>query len=234
MNKQPIVIKVGGSLLGLRRLHAELAEFLDGLDTHQVVLLTGGGPAVKALHHLSKTLPFTEAEAHWHCIDLMSDLTHSLSETYPNSVAVNSWVEAERAWEVDRIPWFVVESYLRADDHSEDHLPHRWDVSSDSIAAHLAARYGAELILLKACELPKRKASAKTLAKRGIVDAWFPKIADEMVAWSIRNLPGGTVPEISLDLVESKRPVRSRRKPPRAPRSRRAAPTASKVKRRRK
>ena len=234
MKKQPIVIKVGGSLLGLRRLHAELAEFLDGLDTHQVVLLTGGGPAVKALHRLSKSLPFTEAEAHWHCIDLMSDLTHSLSETYPNSVAVTSWVEAERAWEVDRIPWFVVESYLRADDPSKDHLPHSWDVSSDSIAAHLAARYGADLILLKACELPRRKASAKILAKRGIVDAWFPKVAVKLVSWSIRNLPGGTVPEISLDLIESRRRARSPRKLPRAPRSHQAAPPASKAKRRRK
>lgn len=234
MKKQPVVIKVGGSLLGLRRLHEELAEFLDTLDTHQVVLLTGGGPAVKALHRLSKSLPFTEAEAHWHCVDLMSDLTHSLSETYPNSVAVTSWVEAERAWEADRIPWFVVESYLRNDDQAEDHLPHTWAVSSDSIAAHLAARYGAELILLKACELPKRKATAKMLAKQGMVDAWFPKIADEVVSWCVRNLPGGTVPEISLDLVESKRSVRSRRKPPHAPRSRRAAPSASKAKRRRK
>lgn len=234
MKNQPVVIKVGGSLLGLRRLHEELAEFLDGVDTHQVVLLTGGGPAVKALHRLSKSLPFTEAEAHWHCIDLMSDLTHSLSETYPNSMAVTTWAEVERAWEADRIPWFVVESYLRSDDQAEDHLPHCWEVSSDSIAAHLAARHGAELILLKACELPKRKTSAKALAKRGIVDAWFPKMADEVISWSISNLPGGTVPEISLDLAEAKRSGRSQRKPAPAPRSRRAAPPAAKAKHRKK
>lgn len=234
MKNQPVVIKVGGSLLGLRRLHEELAEFLDGLDTHQVVLLTGGGPAVKALHRLSKSLPFTEVEAHWHCIDLMSDLTHSLSETYPNSVAVTTWAEVVSAWEADRIPWFVVESYLRSDDQAPDHLPHNWEVSSDSIAAHLAFRHGAELILLKACELPKKKASAKALAKKGIVDAWFPKIADEVISWSISNLPGGTVPEISLDLAESKRSGRSPRKPAPAPRSRRAAPVAAKAKRRKK
>lgn len=234
MKNQPVVIKVGGSLLGLRRLHQELAEFLDGLDTHQVVLLTGGGPAVKALRRLSKTLPFSEAEAHWHCIDLMSDLTHSLSETFPNSVAVTTWKEAEQAWEADRIPWFVVESYLRSDDQAEDHLPHNWNVSSDSIAAHLAARHGAELILLKACELPKRRISAKALAKRGIVDTWFPQVAEEVTSWSIRNLPGGTVPEISLDLVEPKRSGSSRRKPPHARQSRQAAPAAAKAKRRKK
>lgn len=232
MNQRPIVIKVGGSLLTLKRLHEELAEFLDGLDTHRIVLLTGGGPAVKALHQLGKTLPFSDEEAHWHCVDLMSDLTRSLAETHPNSVAVTTWSQAEQAWEADRVPWFVVESFLRDDEKSSDHLPHSWDVSSDSIAAHLAAAHGAELILLKACALPKRSATATTLATQGIVDRWFPKMAKGLAKWSVRNLPGGTVPEIALDLLEQKPPARRRRKPPPSRRSRRAVP-ASRAKKRR-
>lgn len=234
MSTQPIVIKVGGSLLGLRRLHEELAEFIDGLETHRVVLLTGGGPAVKALHRLGKSLSLSEEDAHWHCIDLMSELTRSISEMFPNSVAVTTWKEAEEAWDADRIPWFVVESYLRDDEQSEDHLPHSWKVSSDSIAAHLASRHGAELILLKACALPKRRVSALELVKRGIVDAWFPRVVRKDLDWSVRNLPGGTVPEIALDLDGSKKSVMIRRKPRHAQPTRRAAPASATAQRRRK
>ncbi len=128
----------------------------------------------------------------------------------------------------------MVESYLRDDNQDEDHLPHNWDVTSDSIAAHLAAEYGAELVLLKACKLPITKSTASDLAKKGIVDKWFPKVAKQLNTWSVRNLPGGTAAEIALDLLEPMKSVPHPRKLPRAPRSRRAVRVSSKPKRRKK
>lgn len=213
---RPIVIKVGGSLLSLKGLHRELAEFLDTLGNYRVVLLTGGGPIVKVLRKLGAAASLTDEQAHWVCIKHMGDLTRLLSETFPNSVAVTSWAAVEEAWQSDRYPWFVVEPFLRADEKNKDHLPHTWDVSSDSIAAHLAARYKADLILLKSCELPKRQVSARSLAQREAVDAWFPMVSDKVKNWSVRNLPGGTATEIALDLLEPTKSVRPRRKPPRA------------------
>jgi aspartokinase-like uncharacterized kinase len=210
--QRPLVIKVGGSLLHLKALVSELQQLLDGLEQHEVVLLTGGGPAVKALRKLST---LSEEAAHWHCIKLMGDLTRSISETFPNSVAVTSWQEAEAAWQADRYPWFVVEPFLRADDKTKDHLPHNWDVSSDSIAAHLATRYQADLLLIKACELPKRKILTKSLVERGIVDAYFPKAVKKLKRWKLVNLPGGTLQEIALDLFESEPAVSALRKRPR-------------------
>lgn len=218
MNKRPVVVKVGGSLLALKGLQRELSQLLDEMGTHRVVLLTGGGPAVKALHQLGTASPFSEEQAHWHCIKLMGDLTRSLSETFPNSLAVSSWKDAEQAWQADRLPWFIVEPFLRADDKAKDRLPSSWAVSSDSIAAHLAARYRADLLLLKACELPRRSVLATTLAKRGIVDSYFPQAVKKVKQWKVSNLPGGTAPEIALDLSQPwpdghspRKPVRARR-----------------------
>jgi aspartokinase-like uncharacterized kinase len=215
MKKRPVVIKVGGSLLTLKALTRELDEFLDQVGTHQVVLLTGGGLAVKALRQMKGKARLSDELAHWQCIRLMSDLTRSLSEQLPNSVAVKSWDEVETAWKSDRYPCFMVESYLRSDEEKKDHLPHSWDVSSDSIAAHLAARHKADLILLKACELPTRQVKAETLVKKGIVDAWFPQAVKKVRRWAVRNLPGGTAPEIALDLTAMPGRGRSRRKPSR-------------------
>lgn len=216
MKKRPVVIKVGGSLLTLKALIRELDEFLDQVGTHQVVLLTGGGLAVKSLRHLKGKARLPEEQTHWQCIRLMSDLTRSLSEQLPNSVAVKSWDEVEAAWKSDRYPCFMVESFLRSDEEKKDRLPHSWDVSSDSIAAHLAARHKTDLILLKACELPTRQVKAETLVKKGIVDAWFPQAVKKVRHWEVRNLPGGTAPEIALDLAAIAGRGRSRRKPGRA------------------
>lgn len=218
MKKRPVVIKVGGSLLTLKALIRELDEFLDHVGTHQVVLLTGGGLAVKSLRNMKGKARLPEEQAHWQCIRLMSDLTRSLSEQLPNSVAVKTWDEVEAAWKSDRYPCFMVESFLRTDEENKNHLPHSWDVSSDSIAAHLATKYKANLILLKACELPTRQVKAETLVKKGIVDAWFPQAAKKVKRWEVRNLPGGTAPEIALDLSAIAGRGRSRRKPRRVPR----------------
>lgn len=235
MSKRPVVIKVGGSLLALKHLKQELQELLDGLSTHRVVLMTGGGPAVKALKSWCETAntdkasakskqqswyqtPMTDEQAHWQCIKLMGDLTRTLAETFPNSVVVTSWSDAEKAWVADRLPWLVVEPFLRADHARRDHLPESWAVSSDSIAAHLAHRYRADLLLLKACELPRRAVLATTLAKRGIVDSYFPTIAKKVKHWQVQNLPGGTAPEIALDLTAPWPDEQPRRKPARAQR----------------
>lgn len=216
MKKRPIVIKVGGSLMQQKSLARDLAAFLDTIGTHQVVLLTGGGPAVKGMRELGDKLPYSEAEAHWQCIKLMGDLTRSMSESFPNSQAVTSWQQVEAAWQADRIPWLVIEPFLREDEHQEDHLPHSWDVSSDSIAAHLARRHQADLILLKACPLPAKKAKATDYARLGIVDPYFSLVAKKLKSWKICNLPGGPLEAIEFEPDRPKRAVKKKRKQPRA------------------
>ncbi len=50
-----------------------------------------------------------------------------------------------------------------------------WDVTSDSLAAWLAAQMGAQrLILVKSCARPMLEASVNELSRQGILDAAFP------------------------------------------------------------
>ena len=56
-------------------------------------------------------------------------------------------------------------------------LPHTWEVTSDSIAAHIAEILCAnELVLLKSAPLAKSCATHEA-AEQGYVDAFFPQAA---------------------------------------------------------
>ena len=58
--------------------------------------------------------------------------------------------------------------------HEED-IEHSWEVTSDSLAAWLARKIGANrLLLVKSVKLGERKISAEELSQQGIVDAAFP------------------------------------------------------------
>jgi hypothetical protein len=61
------------------------------------------------------------------------------------------------------------------------HLPHGWNVTSDSIAARIAAALPAgELVLLKSTLPGQAPQSAQALADMGYVDEQFPQIAREV------------------------------------------------------
>ena len=72
----------------------------------------------------------------------------------------------------------VLDCYAFAveDESRPDHLPHSWDVTSDSIAARAAVVFHAErLILLKSTDIPPGMHWTEA-ARRGWVDPHFPKL----------------------------------------------------------
>src|SRR5262245_14108307 len=67
-------------------------------------------------------------------------------------------------------------TFARADDARPDHLPHCWDVTSDSLAARAALVAGIDvLILLKSVSL-LAGSSWTEAARVGVVDATFPHV----------------------------------------------------------
>jgi hypothetical protein len=119
----------------------------------------------------------------------MRDNTARLARAYPNGCLVDHWKQAESAWLRGSQPFFDVELFLRHGEAEADALPHSWDVSSDSIAARLAARHNADLVLIKACPVPTGPHDWPRLAATGLVDRWFSRVAQEVARITLEQWP---------------------------------------------
>ena len=142
------VIKVGGSLAGvdgaLRRIGLRIAELA---PQGQWVVIPGGGPFADQVRAFADTHPLSPSAAHWMAILGMDQYAFALAEQIPGATVVDDQLGIQRAWSDGTIPVLAPSRWLRA----ADELPHRWEVTSDSLAAYLAMLLGAErLILVKA------------------------------------------------------------------------------------
>jgi len=184
MSDRPVVVKLGGSLLGeqglLRRFHFWLAA------QPRSVVIAGGGAWVKTLRQ-SGTLE--DDAAHWASVARMRENAARLAANYPRGLLVAAWEQVEVSWLRGQQPFLDVEPILRDDDVTPNHLPHTWDVSSDSIAARVAVLHDADLILIKSCPVNNAPYDWADLAHHGVVDAWFPNIAPGLAKITLANLP---------------------------------------------
>jgi 5-(aminomethyl)-3-furanmethanol phosphate kinase len=75
----------------------------------------------------------------------------------------------ERTWQHRGIVWLPSKMVL-----AEDSIPQSWDVTSDSIAAWLANKLGAQhLVLLKSDKSDSNELSIKAMTDNGMVDVAF-------------------------------------------------------------
>jgi aspartokinase-like uncharacterized kinase len=175
MVPQPIVIKVGGSLFDVPDLRPRLIQFLCQLRYREIALIPGGGPTVDAIRHLDRSHGLGEEACHWLALRALSLNAHFLAELLREHSAVVSpsverWPEL---WPTGKIPILDAYPFALADDGNADHLPHCWDVTSDSIAARVARMLGARrLVLLKSIGSPDG-AGSMDLLRHGIVDRFF-------------------------------------------------------------
>lgn len=175
------VVKVGGSLFDLPDLADRLRRFLqDDADVCNLVV-AGGGRLVDEVRRLDAIAPLDVRCAHWLCIDLMSVTARLLAErlatdVVPAEVALVSASYQPTATVVDVARWLrEVEPTV-----SGAKLTTGWEVTSDSIAARLAAAAVAdELVLLKSA-LPTDENDLDSLARMGYVDTAFPTFAAEL------------------------------------------------------
>jgi aspartokinase-like uncharacterized kinase len=189
------VIKVGGGLLrdpaGFERVVAAIGALGPG---HRILLMPGGGPFADTVREFQRRIPIGDDTAHWMSVLGMEQYAHTLAERITGAQLVATRPQIVAARKRHRIPVLAPYRWLRA----EDALPHSWDVTSDSIAAWIAARVGARRLVL-----------IKPVAGEpgSLVDPYFVRALKPRMEHLV--LPVDSVRELGLVLDGS----RSRRRP---------------------
>src|SRR5207248_247460 len=135
----PAVVKVGGSLYGLPDLGPRLRQWLATLPTQVVLLVPGGGATAEVVRTLYRVHRLGEQKAHWLAFRAVSLNAYFLADLLPPASVVGSPRACASCWENQVLP--VVDGWRWAwdDEQQADRLPHSWDVTSDSLAARVAA-----------------------------------------------------------------------------------------------
>lgn len=185
-----VVLKLGGSLLSCPDVSVRLRRLLAELASNRVLIIVGGGTSADVVRDWSRIYDLSEEDAHWIALRSLSVTRALVKGLLPELGEVASHAEALRWWpETGTAVLLDVESCLRQAEASDAApLPHAWSVTSDSIAAWVAARWSAdELILLKSTDL----SSGITLeqgCRDGLVDPYFSEAAVEVRQTSWCNL----------------------------------------------
>lgn len=172
------VVKVSGSLFDLPDLRERLSDWLRKLDADRVLLVPGGGAMADAIRELDRIHQIGEEVSHWLAIQALSINARFLQTLLPEAqlfaTLANAQSGSHRLHVLDALSFFL------ADEQLPNHLPHCWEVTSDSLAVRAAALLGAkELILLKSagwagCSWPQ---------------AWHGGVLDDYFAHAMRQPP---------------------------------------------
>lgn len=160
------VIKFGGSLLRRGGWPAALRALV-GQVVAPTTIVVGGGGLVDGLRAIDAAHPLPAALAHRLAIDAMGLTARLVADATGFSLTAEPAAGAAVVV-LDAPSWLAVGTRL-AD------LPVGWHVTSDSIAAAVAAAYGAALWLAKS--EPPPAGDLECLARAGWVDDYFPLAA---------------------------------------------------------
>jgi aspartokinase-like uncharacterized kinase len=145
---RPVVVKVGGSLFDLPDLAVRLTAFL-GSFTTRVLVVPGGGKTADAIREFDCIHQLGDEPAHWLALRACTVNGHFLAHVL-GGVPVIADVAACVKIAIIDLFGFAVD-----DERRPDRWPHRWDVTSDSMALRVAhVAHASELTLLKSSELP--------------------------------------------------------------------------------
>ena len=163
------VVKLGGSLAG----GAELAGWLDALAAGggRVVLVPGGGPFADTVRAMQRSWSFDDATAHHLALLAMEQYGLMLAGMQPVLRPAASRAAIRQRLTEGAVPvWLPARMAL-----TRTEIPQSWDVTSDSLAAWLAADLGADgLVLVKSVAIAAGS-TVEDLAARGVVDPVLPR-----------------------------------------------------------
>lgn len=182
------VYKVGGSLFDWPKLFDRLNALLRD-EPGRPLLVSGGGGAADVVRDWDRIHGLGESRAHRLAIVSLRLGEALLADGLPHSKIVTDRDSAEAVWRTGGIPVLNVETFLDEEIvRGAPPLPASWDVTSDSIAAWIANRWPADLVLLKS--------TSPRTAKAPFVDPYFGEVAQSLpkIHWiDVRSGERGTL-----------------------------------------
>lgn len=188
-----VVYKLGGSLLDWAGLPTALKRpelFRPGVSP---LIVVGGGETADVVRRWDGLYQLGEERAHWLALESLALNEQLLQVLWPELRPIRSGPQFEAAVR-DQVPAVLCSScFVRwGEKGGVPPLPHRWQVTTDSIAAWTAQIVRAdELVLLKSVDLPHRLTLSEAAAQ-GFVDEYFPIAAGDLprITWvNLRSEP---------------------------------------------
>jgi dihydroneopterin aldolase len=176
-----IVAKLGGSIAE----GSGLPRWLDALESGRgrLVLVPGGGAFAQTVREQQRRHGFGEAAAHRMALLAMEQYAVMLADAARWLVPCVDAAEIAAALRRGEVAVWLPSSMALADPA----IPQSWTVTSDSLAAWLARRLGASLLVLIKSVAAPQPLDAAALAGSGLVDAAFPEFlagAGVGLAWA--------------------------------------------------
>jgi len=185
------VVKLGGSLDGA----GTIKNWADALADSDVplVICPGGGAFADQVRAAQSRWPIDDATAHRMAILAMEQTAHLLCGLRPSLRKVASLKTLLPLNRPDEgcFVWFPASDLI-----NDPEIPSTWDVTSDSLAAVLARRIGADgLALVKSAPLPEVSTHVSSLQRVGLLDAAFDEFGSRC-GCPVWLLPGEGAGEI--------------------------------------
>jgi len=166
--KRPVIVKLGGSLA----FSGHLRDWIDALAAcaGRVIVVPGGGPFADAVRSAQRGMGFDDRAAHHMAVLAMEQYGRALASLNSLLSPVDSADAIDHDLARGRVPvWMPARMVLASTDIAQS-----WDATSDSLAAWLLGRVGADrLILVKHVELRAGRARVEDLAAMGVIDKAF-------------------------------------------------------------
>ncbi len=143
-SKIDLVCKIGGSL-GKPEVLRPLLKTLEAVrGEYRIVVVPGGGSFADLVRTEAAAFQLGETPSHWMAILAMDQYGYLLADLGQATRTVRTRAQIEEALQDGAVPILLPSTLLLA----ADSLPHSWEVTSDTIAAHLAVSFGGELLVL--------------------------------------------------------------------------------------
>ncbi len=181
----PYIIKLGGSLIGA----PALADLLRALATARAVIVAGGGPLADTVRALQPRLGLSDAACHRMAILAMEQTALAFADIAGLPTAAGEAEIGRQLAEGRCVVWRPAALTFDAPDLAES-----WELTSDSLAAWLAARLRASRLTLVKSAPAAPGTTPADWAAAGLVDPLFPRYAARF---------GGTVDLLTLEAART-------------------------------